>query len=206
MKHAGKHFKTLAIALKEVEPFIRNGEHLQTGKTFAKLNGMRSREILANWLISVVFNDRVGAERLSFVAVREEIGGDGVLWDTETGETWPTEHVMVPRQNPEGLDLETSILAAIAAKQGKGDAAYAEGKTLVMFLNAGGEEWFPNRVAKAVKRPILFGAIWIVGLQTADDGKYVYNVVELDEENGVGHVWRVHIAPKFDGWTVEVVQ
>lgn len=119
MRHAGKHFKTLAIALKEIEAFIRNGEHLQTGKTFAKFNGMRSREILANWLISVVFNDRVGAERLTFVAIREEIGSDGVLWDTETNETWPTEHVMVPRQNPDGLDLEARILNAIAAKQAK---------------------------------------------------------------------------------------
>lgn len=206
MRHAGKRFKTLALALKEVEPFVRNGEHLQTGKTFARLNGMRSREILANWLISVVFNDRVGAERLTFVAVREEIGGDGVLWDTETDETWPTEHVMVPRQNPDGFDLETRILNAIAAKQAKGDAAYAEGKTLVVFLNAGGKEWLPNRVAKAVKRPILFGAIWIVGLQAVDDGKYIYNVVELDEVQGVGHVWRVHIATGFDDWTVEAVQ
>ncbi|WP_316159455.1 hypothetical protein [Bradyrhizobium sp. SZCCHNRI3042] len=206
MRHTGKHFKTLAIALKEIEPFIRNGEHLQTGKRFAQLHAMLSREILANWLISVVFNDRVGAERLTFVAVRDEIGGDGVLWDTETNETWPTEHVMVPRQNLKGVDLETRILDAIAAKQGKGDAAYAEGKTLVVFLNAGGEEWWPNRVAKAVKRPILFGAIWIVGLQSVDGGKYVYNVVELDEARGVGHAWRVHIAPEFDGWTVEAVQ
>lgn len=76
----------------------------------------------------------------------------------------------------------------------------------MVFLNAGGEEWWPNRVAKALKRPILFGAIWIVGLQTADDGKYVYDVVELDEARGVGHVWRVHIAPTFDDWTVEKVQ
>ncbi|MBR0880289.1 hypothetical protein ABIF65_008832 [Bradyrhizobium japonicum] len=206
MKHAGKRFKTLAIALKEIEQFVRNGEHLQTGKTFANFGGMRSREILANWLISVVFNDRVGAERLTFIAIGEEIGGDGVLCDTETNETWPTEHVMVPRQNPEGLDLETRILGAVAAKQTKGDAAYAEGKTLIVFVNAGGEEWLPNRVAKAVTRPIIFGAIWIVGLQTVDDGAYVYNVVELDEAEGVGHVWRVRIASGFDGWTVEQVQ
>src|SRR6476660_6894011 len=36
MKYRVTRFKSLAIALKEIEPFIRNGEHLQTGKPFEK--------------------------------------------------------------------------------------------------------------------------------------------------------------------------
>ena len=39
------------MGLKELEPFVRNGEHLQTGKPFKRFGGMRSREILANWLL-----------------------------------------------------------------------------------------------------------------------------------------------------------
>jgi hypothetical protein len=53
MKYPAARFKSLAMALKELEPFIRNGEHLQTGKPFEKFGGMRSREILANWLLCV---------------------------------------------------------------------------------------------------------------------------------------------------------
>lgn len=56
MKYPVRRFKSLAVALKELEPFIRNGEHLQTGRPFAKFGGMRSREMLANWLLSVGVN------------------------------------------------------------------------------------------------------------------------------------------------------
>jgi hypothetical protein len=33
-----------AVALREIEPFIRNGEHLQAGKPFEKFGCMRSLE------------------------------------------------------------------------------------------------------------------------------------------------------------------
>jgi hypothetical protein len=52
MKYHVKQFKSLAAALKEIEPFVRNGQHLQTGKPFEKFGGMRSREILANFTFS----------------------------------------------------------------------------------------------------------------------------------------------------------
>jgi hypothetical protein len=42
MKHPVKKFKSLAVALKELEPFIRNGAHLQTGKPFKILGDMRT--------------------------------------------------------------------------------------------------------------------------------------------------------------------
>ena len=50
MKHLVTQFKSLAVALKAFEPFVCNGEHLKTGKPFGKFGGMRSREILVNWL------------------------------------------------------------------------------------------------------------------------------------------------------------
>jgi hypothetical protein len=46
MKVSVRRFKSLAIGLKELEPFIRNGQHLATGRPFKRLNGMRSREAL----------------------------------------------------------------------------------------------------------------------------------------------------------------
>ena len=48
--------KDLQVALKKLEPFIRNGEHLQTGKAFKWFDNLRSRELQANWLLCVVGN------------------------------------------------------------------------------------------------------------------------------------------------------
>ena len=48
MKYQVTQFKSLAVCLKELESFIRSGEHLQTGKSFKRFSGLRSREILAN--------------------------------------------------------------------------------------------------------------------------------------------------------------
>jgi hypothetical protein len=56
MKYPLTRFKSLAVALKELEPFVRNGEHLLTGKPFDKFGGIRSREILASSLLYVDIN------------------------------------------------------------------------------------------------------------------------------------------------------
>lgn len=207
MKHDSKRFKSLKIALKELEPFIRDGRHLETGRPFKAMHGLRSREGLANWLICVVFNAIAGKEQLTFAAVAEEIGGDGVLVDTATNETWPTEHVMVRNDDSDNRDIETRVVETIRQKQDKGDEQYASGKTLIVFVNAGNSsEWWPNKVARAVAQPILFGAIWLVGLQAVEAGEYVYTVVEVDAENGVSHVWRVRIVANFDEWSVSHIQ
>ena len=54
----------------------------------------------------------------------------------------------------------TLVLAAVAQKQGKGGAAYASGKTLIVFLDSGTGEWFPNRAAKALPKLVDFAAVW----------------------------------------------
>jgi hypothetical protein len=162
---------------------------------------MRSREILANWLICAAFNSENQPERLTFASTHDPIGGDGVLVDTETGETWPTEHVLalVP---PSDEQIEQRVLEAVAQKLAKGGAAYATGKTLVVLLEGGGHTWFPNKVAKALPRPLYFGAVWVVGLQGVEDGDYIYNVTEMDQEAGIAHVWWVRISADFDKWSV----
>jgi hypothetical protein len=207
MKYNSRRFKSAAIALKEIEPFVRNGKHLIRGRPFANHNDLRSREILANWLICAVFNAATRPERLTFVSLTEEIGSDGVMLDTATEETWPTEHVMalIPPGNTE--EIEPQILAAIAQKLDKGGDAYAGGKTLVVFLEGGGERpWFPNRVARALPQPLLFAGAWIVGLHGVETGEYLYNVAQLDEKTGSSLVWRVRIAADFDKWTVGQIQ
>lgn len=204
MRYRVARFKTLAVALKELEPFIRNGEHLQTGKPFENFGSMRSREILANWLLCVAINS-VDHRELTFSS--DPTGGDGIIYDSATGETWPTEHVMVPRLRPgEAGDAEALILKAIDFKRSKGGAAYAAGKTLIVFFEAGAGIWFPNKVARQLQDPLLFGAAWVVGLHAFADGEYIYNVTCLDISDGAAPALLVRIGKDFDSWTVTRVQ
>lgn len=204
MKYPVTQFKSLAVALKELEPFVRNGEHLQTGKPFHKLGGMRSREILANWLVCVASNAAAEGE-LTFCS--DPTGGDGIISDVKTGETWSTEHVMVPRLLPgETADAETLILDKINQKRKKGGAAYAEGKTLIVFLEAGAGLWYPNKVAKQLPDPLLFATVWVVGLQSFENGEYVYGVTNLDLTEGNAPALLVRVSRDFGCWQVTRIQ
>jgi hypothetical protein len=184
MKYPVTRFKSLEVCLKELEPFIRNGEHLRTGKPFKQFGGLRSRELLANWLLCV-----------------------GVVCDNATEETYLTEHVLVPPvRGGEPGDAEKRILEAICHKQDKGGTAYASGKTLVVFLEAAAGDWHPNKVARQVPEEIDFEAVWVVGLQGVEDGEYVYGVTRLDLSRGNVPVWHVRIAKDFESWKVEPLQ
>lgn len=205
MKHQVTRFKNLKVGLKEIEPFIRDGKHLQTGRPFKRFGGLRSRELLANWLLCAAANFACGADRLTFTS--DPVGGDGIICDTATGRTWPTEHVLVPSaRSGEATDVEALILKAIKSKRDKGGAAYAAGKTLVVFLNAGGGEWYPNRVARHLPEPLLFDAAWVVALQCVEDYGYVYAVTMLDQSSGMAPAWRVRIGRGFDTWEVTPIQ
>jgi len=46
MKYPVARFKNLAVALKELGPFIRNGEHLQTRKPLPKLTPRQKEEAI----------------------------------------------------------------------------------------------------------------------------------------------------------------
>jgi hypothetical protein len=165
---------------------------------------MLSREILANWLLCVAIN-AVDNRELTFST--DPIGGDGVICDSATGETWPTEHVIVPRLRPgETGDSEALILKAIEQKRGKGGAAYAAGKTLVVFLEAGAGIWYPNKVARVLPDPLLFAAAWAVGLHGVKNGEYAYNVTCLDISEGHAPAVRVRVGKDFDTWSVERIQ
>lgn len=202
MKHKVTKFKNLHVALKELEPFIRNGKHLHTGRPFKKFDGMLSRECLANWLLCAAINF-LYPERLTFTSAPTAVGGDGVIVDTVTEETWVTEHVSVlPPRDDKMENIETLILNAISDKQNKGGAAYASGKTLVVFLDAGLGEWFPNDIAKRLPAPLAFEAVWVVGLHGVEEGEYVYNVTRLDLSCGSVPIWRIRINKDFDSWKI----
>ena len=202
MKHAVTRFKSLKEALGQLQRFVRNGAHLQSGPKFEQMGGSRLREALANWLLCVAINSVTQPDRLTFTS--DPVGGDWVILDTSNQETWPTEHVMVPnipRNNDR--DIQTLITEAIEHKNKRGPT-YARGKTLVVFLNAAGGPWSPDEVARRLPSPFHFEAAWVVALHHGDpEGEYIYDVTRLDLSRGHAPVWRVRIAKGFDGWGVE---
>jgi len=104
----------MEIALKELEPFI-NGMHLQNGKPFEKIGDMRSREILANWLLCASINACEKNYDVRFSS--DPTGGDGVIEDKTTKQTWLTEHIFIPRHSWIGnVETEQLILNAIKKK------------------------------------------------------------------------------------------
>jgi len=166
---------------------------------------MRSREVLANWLICATYNSASQTDRLTFTS--DPFGGDGIIRDNVTEETFPTEHVMVPRaRNNNAEDAGALILKAVELKRNKGGAAYASGKTLVVFLNGSGGVWIPNTVTKGLPEPLNFEAVWVVSTHGMDEGRYVYGVSALEMVEGNAPTWLVRIGEDFNAWEVMRVQ
>jgi hypothetical protein len=114
--------------------------------------------------------------------------------------------VLVPDQKEDTVDIEPLILKAINNKRNKGRAPYASGKTLVVFLNAGGGKWSPNKVAKQLPDPLYFAVVWVAGLEHVEGGKYIYTVTMLDTSQGGAPTWRIGISGDFTSWAVERIQ
>jgi hypothetical protein len=200
-RHNITRFKSLPLALKELEPFIRNGHHLESGRPFKRLD-MRSREAFANWLLSVVGNFAFG---LDFTFTSDPRGGDGIIYDSITQQAVWTEHVMVRgATRDDKQDAQTRILKAVAQKIKKGRAAYASGKTLVVFLFSGtaGAQWWPKKVAAALPDPLYFDAVRVVGFQRFEADDWIYGVTRLDLRAGSAPAWWVRIASDFNSWVV----
>lgn len=207
MKHSVTKFKSLELALKELEPFIKNGAHLQSGKPFAQFGNMRSREVLANWLISATLNFEYKTIQYSFTS--DPDGGDGTIVNLETNQAWMTEHVMVPQsQNKvEGnKHIHSLILDAIDLKRNKGGEAYGSNKSLVVFVNSGQGLWIPNQVASQLPNPLYFEDVWVVSLEGVTNGKYSYRVVQLLLDSGNAPIWSIDLSEDFGAWSVNRVQ
>jgi hypothetical protein len=208
MKYPITQFKSLEVALKELEPYVRNGQHLLTGRRFRKFGGMLSREVWANWLLCVALNEEREDGR-SFTFCSDPLGGDGLIVDSATGHAVAqTEHVMIAsHRGSEEPDVKTLVLRAVEKKRANGEA-YATGKTLVVFLNAdvANKIWWASEVARQLPEPLYFKGVWLVGLECMEAGEYVYNVVHLDVSDGHAPTMRVRVAKDFASWTATRVQ
>jgi hypothetical protein len=110
-----RRFRSLAVGLKDLEKFIRDGQHLYTGRPFKGLDGMRSREAVANWLMCAVISFESGRP---FCFTSDPQGGDGIIYDLVNERDWPTEHIFVPRAGSEETrDIDTLILNAVQTKE-----------------------------------------------------------------------------------------
>lgn len=195
-------FKTLKICIKELEQFIRDGNHLETGRRFKRFGNLSSSEVLGCWLLAVVLCHEAKSEKIRICT--DPQGGDGTLYDIEELQSYPIEQVMVTNWGVVDKDTEGLILEQINKKQNKGGKAYAAGKTLMVFLNRKGESWHPNRLARNLPEELDFDDVWVVGLQEVIDDSYTYNVTQL---NAYGcPIWRVIIDNSFEGWQVKKIQ
>jgi hypothetical protein len=206
MKEHVTRFKSLAVGLKEIEKFIRTPEQLWTGKPLKGLGGMRPREVVGNWLMCAVLSFE---KQQPWCFTSDPTGGDGIIYDPAVEQSWPTEHVIVmPARAQETGDIDALILDAVQAKESKGEA-YARGKTLVVFLDAGLGEWKPNVVARKLPAG-HFKNVWVIGLNgPVVDGRYTYAVTCIRtglDPVGNAPTWLVQIHEAFDSWEVKCIQ
>lgn len=148
MNHPTTFFESLAVALKELEPVFRDDRLVLTGKPLRPLGDMRPREACTNWLICAALNEASGA---SLMFGSDATGGDGVIFDSETGyECALTEHVIaVPSDD---ANVEALILQKVEQKRAIGES-YAAGKTLFVYLAANGG-WDANVLARQLPNPL----------------------------------------------------
>jgi hypothetical protein len=200
MNHPVAFFKSLEIALKELEQFVRDDTLLLKGDPLRPLGDMRPREALANWLLCAALSAASG-ESLMFAS--DPTGGDGVIFDSATGyEVALTEHVIaLPRDE---TNVEALTLRAVGEKSAQGKS-YAAGKTLIVFLAANGK-WRANVVARQLPDPLFFSDVYVIRREGIEAGEYVYGVALLDLAEGPAPVWLVRIAQDFASWTVKQLQ
>jgi len=182
-------------------------DHLRTGPEFDQLNGLRSREILGNWLIAAALNHDAGWERWSFTSERTgEHSVDGYLYDSKVNGGYPTEHTIALELSDKPITTtEDRIVRAIIKKQKHGGAQYATGKILVVMVEGGEQMWHPNAVARRL--PLHdFDDIWVVAFQKLVDDHRVYAATNLRFAGQNVPTWLVCISPDFTAWSVKRTQ
>src|SRR3989344_2728535 len=173
-----KQIKDLMIALKDMEPMVKNPKFLWNGRDMPNFS-LRPREAWANWLICAVLQYLHG-DRITFA---EDNDGDGIILDKVTGVWIPTEHVSA-LDTHSGSKLsngETRIINAIMIKVDKGPE-YAKGKNLIVFFDGAGV-WYRNKVREAINGKHNFNMIYAVGLLESGKNGYSYSVTEFHEKD-----------------------
>lgn len=196
-----KQIKDLKIALKDMEPYVKNPIFLTQGKRFSNFN-MLVREAWANWLLCVVIGKITKVQH----TFRETIDGDGLIVNRSTQVTFPVEHVCA-MDFPAGRKLpsgEDRIIWAIDHKIGRG-LEYAEGKSLVVFFDGAGL-FYRNKIRENILGRHNFKVVFCVGLLESSEKGYSYTVTEFRDsfkKQSITH--RVDINADFTDWSISQV-
>ncbi|MFA6386374.1 MAG: hypothetical protein WCW04_01205 [Candidatus Paceibacterota bacterium] len=195
-----KQIKDFKIALKDMEPYVKDPTFLLKGREFTNFL-LRPREAWANWLLCAVLR-KLHGDNITFT---EDPKGDGFILDKNTGEFIPTEHISALENTfnklPKG---ESRIINAINQKIKKGPE-YAKGKWLVVFFD-GAEKFFRNKIRENIKGRHNFGAVYCIGLLTSENG-YVYSITEFKESSGNKSItFKVKINSDFTDWKISQVK
>jgi len=195
-----QQIKDFKIALKEMEPYIKNPNFLIKGREFTNFS-LRPREAWANWLLCVVLR-KLHGENITFT---EDTKGDGFIIDKNTRETIPTEHVSALENPfnklPKGEDR---VINAINQKISKG-SDYAKGKWLVVFFDGAGE-FYRNKIRENIKGRHNFDAVYCIGLLISDENGYQYTVTEFRESSGDKSItFKVEINDYFTDWKISQI-
>jgi hypothetical protein len=195
-----KQIKDFKIALKDMEPYVKNPNFLIKGREFTNFS-LRPREAWANWLLCVVLR-KLHGENITFA---EDTRGDGFIVIKNTGEIIPTEHVSALEnplnQLPKG---ESRVINAINQKIDRG-TEYAKGKWLIVFFDGAGE-FYRNKIRENIKGRHNFGAVYCIGLLNSSDEGYQYSVTEFRESSGDKSItFKIEINPDFTDWKISQI-
>lgn len=192
--------KDFKIALKDLEPYIKNPNFLVKGREFTNFS-LRPREAWANWLLCAVLRKLQG-DHITFA---EDPDGDGFIVVKTTGEVIPTEHVSALENPLNPLSKgEERVINAINQKIDRGQD-YAEGKWLVVFFDGAGE-FYRNKIRENIKGRHNFGAVYCIGLLTSDENGYSYSVTEFKDSSGDKSItFKIDINIDFTNWNISQV-
>lgn len=193
-----KVIKDFQIALKDLEPMVKNPAYLWNGRDLQNFS-LRPREAWANWLITVVLQ-HMHKRDITFM---EDDSGDGFIIDKELRIIVPTEHVSA-LEIPKGKKLpsgEQRIIDAINLKISKG-TDYAKDKLLIVFFDGAGK-FYRSKIREAIFGNHGFEAVFCVGLLDSNENGYSYSVTEFRDSFGDQSVThQVEIDGKFSGWNI----
>lgn len=190
-----KQIKDFKIALKDMEPWVKNPQFLHNGSRIKNFS-LLPREAWANWLLCVVLRN-IHGEDITFA---ESPIGDGIIVNKKMKMGIVVEHVAAmdfpsSKPLPKG---EGRIIQAINHKIARG-SEYAKNKYLVVFFDGAGEV-YRNKVREAINGKHNFKGIYAIGLLRIDEKGYAYSVTEFHEKFST--TFKVQINPEFTDWSI----
>ena len=191
-----KLVKDLKIALKDLEPRVKDLKFLLSGREFHNFS-MRPKEAWANWLLCAVLQ-KIHGDDITF---GDDEKGDGIFFDKKTGKWIGTEHVSA-LDNPSSLSTlpkgEARVIEAINHKI-KFGPTYAKNKFLIVFFDGAGE-WRRDKVRESINDRHSFMGIFLIGLLWSNESGYAYSVTQLLRNDSI--TYKIQINSDFNDWEV----